>query len=189
MKKNKELILYEKLGIKTFKKLVFHLRDILLIPITKDKTKEERKRMIYNTPSNYNIGKINSIEDIIHFKKQLAINTSIHLIGLLICIYELININNLSMISIIINTLLTILNTYCLILQRYNLVRINEYVKEKRIRDKKQLDKKEYNKSLDKDINNTMNRYYIEENIKSAYYNNEKVLVKKYKETNYERNN
>ena len=59
---------YELLGIKVFKKMAFFIRDIVTLPLTFKMSKEERKKTLYNTASNYNIGKSKSLEDI---KKQL----------------------------------------------------------------------------------------------------------------------
>ena len=51
--KNIELKIYEWLGIKTFRKIVFKFNYIILIPFTFRMTKEERWNLIHNTPSNY----------------------------------------------------------------------------------------------------------------------------------------
>lgn len=85
MKKNKnfEMRIYELLGIKIFRKMAFALRDKIWILFTLKMSKEERKDYLYHTASNYNLGKVKSLEDIIKFKKHLFSNAIIHLVGLL----------------------------------------------------------------------------------------------------------
>ena len=85
-KKNMELKIYELLGIKTFRKLAFKLRDIFILPFTLKMTKEERQNLLYERPSNYIMKKGNGIKDLQDFKKQLLLNTGIHLWALSVCI-------------------------------------------------------------------------------------------------------
>lgn len=84
--KNIELKIYEWLGIKTFRKIVFKFNYIILIPFTFRMTKEERWNLIHNTPSNYTMKMGNGIQDLKDFKKQLILNTSIHIAALICCI-------------------------------------------------------------------------------------------------------
>ena len=72
MNNNIEINLYEKLGIKNFRKMVFAFREILCYPITRNMTKEERRQALNKHASNYNLGKVNTIEDVKAFKKQKA---------------------------------------------------------------------------------------------------------------------
>ena len=69
--KNIELKIYELLGVKIFRKMAFGLRDKIWILYTLKMSKEERKDYLYHTASNYNLGKVNSLEDIKKFKKEL----------------------------------------------------------------------------------------------------------------------
>lgn len=134
MKKNIEQKIYEHLGIKAFRKMVIYFLYLTLIPFTIRKTKEERRDEIYSIGGNYFIGKVKNIETIKAFKKQLLINALIHLSALLftcvpnyICIFNGTASPSLSIITI----LCTVLNIYCIMLQRYNDIRINEFIKRK----------------------------------------------------------
>lgn len=117
-----ELHLYEKIGIKHFKTFVLKLRDFLLSRSASKMTDEERHDFL-NSQSNYNIGKINSMEDVVKFKKMLYLNASIHSLAMIPCLFSLINGINLFFI------LCTIINLYCIILQRYNCIRVNKIIK------------------------------------------------------------
>ncbi len=49
--------IYELLGIKLFKKMVFLFSDIIVFPITFRIPKKERKKFLNSISSNYNLGK------------------------------------------------------------------------------------------------------------------------------------
>lgn len=121
-KEDFELNLYEKIGIKYFKAFVLKIRDILLYFSTRKMTEEEKHDFL-NSKSNYNIGKIKSLEDVINFKKMLYFNASIHTLSMITCLFFL--TNGVSLLLL----LCTILNLYCIILQRYNCIRINKLIK------------------------------------------------------------
>ncbi len=89
--KNIEMRIYELLGIKIFRKMAFGLRYVLLFPKTLKMSKEERKEF-YNARSNYNLGKVKSLEDVKKFKKWLYKNAAIHIFGLLLCFSSFLNI-------------------------------------------------------------------------------------------------
>lgn len=116
-----ELKLYEKIGIKHFKSFVLKLRDFSFRYVIK-MTEEEIQNSL-NSQSNYNIGKINSMEDVVNFKKMLYLNALIHTFAMIPCLIAFINATNLLFL------LLTIINIYCIILQRYNCIRINKLIK------------------------------------------------------------
>ena len=120
--KNIELKIYELLGVKTFRKLVFKLRYISIIPFTRHMTREERHNIIYNTPSNYNMKKGHGIQDLRDFKKQLLINAGIHIFGLITCIPSFLNVigGTATLFATIVTPFLASINTYCIMLQRYN---------------------------------------------------------------------
>ena len=101
--KNIELKIYEWLGIKTFRKIVFKLLYIGVIPFTFRITKEERWNLIHNTPSNYTMKKGNGIQDLKDFKKELFFNTSIHIVPLIYCIPNFLAIieNSASLFTIV----------------------------------------------------------------------------------------
>ncbi len=138
MKKKKtiEMQIYELLGVKVFRKMAFALRDTLSFPLTIKMSKEERKNFLYNTASNYNIGKTRNLENIKKFKKELFKNAGIHIFGLLFC---LINVLKDTGIIATIDLIFLIINNYCIMLQRYNCIRINELIERKTKRQKAKL--------------------------------------------------
>ena len=129
--KNIELKIYELLGVKTFRKLVFKLFYISIMPYTRHMTREERYNSIYNTPSNYNMKKGHGIQDLRDFKKQLLLNAVIHIFGLIACISSFLNVigGSATLFTTITTLFLVTINTYCIMLQRYNQIRINQVIK------------------------------------------------------------
>lgn len=125
MKKNKnlEMKIYELLGVKIFRKMAFSLASILNLPLKLTMTKEEWKEY-NNKTSNYNIGKVKDLDDVKKYKKQMYFNTSVHIFSLLLCMVylSLVGINAFFII-------MTLINTYCIMLQRYNIIRLNKVVK------------------------------------------------------------
>lgn len=140
--KSIEMKLYELLGIKVFKKMAFFVRDIVTLPLTFKMPKEERKKSLYNTASNYNIGKSKSLEDIKKFKKQLFKNAGIHIFALLAFIPSFIKIimGMASLSTTIIVLPAMVMNIYCIMLQRYNCIRINQLIEKMTPRYEKQKD-------------------------------------------------
>lgn len=129
--KNIELKIYELLGVKAFRKLVFKLFYISIIPYTRHMTREERYNSIYNTPSNYNMKKGHGIQDLRDFKKQLLLNAGIHIFSLIACIPSFLNVigGTATLFTTIQTLFLVTINTYCIMLQRYNQIRINQVIK------------------------------------------------------------
>lgn len=122
---NLEIKIYELLGIKYFKKFVLKLRDIIyslffFIP-------KEELEIIKNRPDNYKMGLSFKKKDILRYKKLLLFNSYVHITGLIICILSPISIHNI---------ILLILNIYCIILQRYNYIRINNLLKKIELKEK-----------------------------------------------------
>lgn len=144
MKKNKnvEMRIYELLGVKTFRKMAFALSDKICILFTLKMSKEERKEYLYHTASNYNLGEVKSLEDVKKFKKQLFSNARIHLFGLLVLIPNFIKIiGGTAALSYTIITLIAGgINLYCVMLQRYNCIRINQLIKKMTPRYERQRD-------------------------------------------------
>ncbi len=134
-KKNIELKIYELLGIKTFRKmlfkLVYKLVYILIIPITREMTKEERYNLIYNVPANYKMKKGHGIQDLRDFKKKLLFNAGMHIFSLIMCIPCFLKIigSTASISTTIITLFFVTTNIYCIMLQRYNHIRINQVIK------------------------------------------------------------
>ena len=144
MKKNKnvEMRIYELLGVKTFRKMAFALRDKIWILFTLKMSKEERKESLYHTASNYNLGEVKSLEDVKKFKKQLFSNARIHLFAFLVLIPNFIKIiGGTAALSYTIITLIAGgINLYCVMLQRYNCIRINQLIKKMTPRYERQRD-------------------------------------------------
>lgn len=140
--KSIEMKLYELLGIKVFKKMAFFVRDIVTLPLTFKMPKEERKKSLYNTASNYNIGKEKSFENIKKFKKQLFKNAGIHIFALLAFLPSFIKIilGTASLSTTIIVLPAMVMNIYCIMLQRYNCIRINQLIEKMTPRYEKQKD-------------------------------------------------
>lgn len=132
MKKNKniEMRICELLGVKVFRKMAFGLCDILAFPLTIRMSKEERHDFLYNSASNYNLGKVKSLEDVKKFKKQLFINSGIHVWGLSVCLPNFLKVigGTASLSTAIINLTCIGINLYCIMLQRYNGIRINQLI-------------------------------------------------------------
>lgn len=138
--KNIEMKIYELLGVKVFRKMVFGFRDILALPSTIKMSKEERKDYLYNTASLYNLGKVKSLEDVIEFKKQLVKNAGIRILNLLFCIPSfLIIIGGTAPLFISITILnCIVIHLYSIMLERYNCIRINQLIEKMTPRYEKQ---------------------------------------------------
>lgn len=141
--KNIELKIYELLGIKIFKKMVFKFRDILDWPRMKigKVSKEKQHEMLYETPNNYIMKKGNGVKDLKDFKIQLLINASIHTCVLAVFTPNFLKIigGTASLTNAIFDLSCIAVNIYCIMLQRYNHLRINHVIKkmEKRQEPKK----------------------------------------------------
>ena len=116
-----EMKIYEIFGIKYFKKLILRFEKILMFPILIALPKEKRKRFLHNTHTNYHIGKIESLEDVESFKKMLYMNAIIHIFCLIPLFWDGGIIQPASL-----------LNIYCIMLQRYNFIRINKTIEKMR---------------------------------------------------------
>lgn len=134
MKKNKtiEMKIYEFLGIKTFRKMAFKFRDILCYPFTLKMSKAERNKRLYKEQSNYIMGIVNNLEDVLKFKKYLYFNAGVHTFSLLACLRGIIFRifgGGINLSTFIMDLTLIIINSYCIMLQRYNCIRINKLIK------------------------------------------------------------
>lgn len=124
-----EMKVYEKLGVRFFRKMAYGLYYIIWKPILffSIRDKEERKRR-YTQPNNYNMKKGNGMQDLRDFKKMLLLNAGIHTFFLADTIYDYI----MALVSGVPVSLATafiipfLLNSYCIMLQRYNHLRINK---------------------------------------------------------------
>lgn len=143
-----EMKFYEFLEIKKFKKFVLFVLDKRFFLSNPNLTKEERKKLILDTASNYNIGKDRNLNSLHRYKMFLYLNTSIHLIPFIVSVFYLPKIifSNLNSIIYFILIILEMINTYCLILQRYNCIRINKTIK--RMITKQELEEKKLKEEL-----------------------------------------
>ena len=127
MKKSRkiEIKVYELLGVKLFRKAAFRLEKIVH---RKDKGKN----------TNYHIQK-NEVNSLGEFKKYLYYNGAIHTSNLIrgIPLLALMFLLNFKTLSIIVLSALLLKDAYCVMLQRYNWIKLSE--KEEIIKSKKAL--------------------------------------------------
>ena len=107
---------YRKIGVLQWKKFVLWLMSLLI------RNPEERKG------TNYYLAGINrkSVKD---FRKMLLLNGMIHVVGAIFCIQDIASIiiaNNIVSISMLYVIILFFVNLYCVMLQRYNWLRIKK---------------------------------------------------------------
>lgn len=130
-----EMKFYEAIGIKHFRNAAFGLRNAFFFPATIFKSKEARKEMykdLNNTATNYNFGPVKSLEDVKAFKKQLALNAGIHIFAGVGCTTTLVSqlcSQQPNTGTLIVNGVCAAVNLYCILLQRYNQIRINDLIK------------------------------------------------------------
>lgn len=138
MKGNIELKIYELLGVKFFRKMAFFLRDTMAFPLTLKMNKDERRKFLYSRATNYNVGGY-GLEDFKKFKKQLLSNALIHIWALSVCIPNFLSVINgtASLATTIINLSCIGINLYCIMLQRYNHIRINQVIEKMKPREEK----------------------------------------------------
>lgn len=196
MCKENEYKIYEFLGVKYFKKLTFKLEKIIH---RKDK----------GTNINYHVKNTFSKESVNSFKKYLYYNGFIHaknfIIGFLMILgYLILGMNPLLIFS---TGVLIVKDAYCLMLQRYNYLKLNEFEKKLDLREEKkinreieninkdELDKKILERKIDREelIKNLkiLKSYLLEENNLDANLDidslllirdgiiDEKILIKK----------
>lgn len=146
-----ELKIYKALGVKYFRNLAFKLEKLIHI-------KDKKKNI------NYHINDCKDLVSIDKFKKYLYYNGFIHVknlifgsVGLALMI-----ILNASVIPVIALSTLLLKDAYCVMLQRYNWIRITRHEEKLKARERKRIDKVKSN--IDKEkveeviINNKVNR-------------------------------
>lgn len=146
-----ELKIYKALGVKQFRNLAFKLEKLIHI-------KDKKKNI------NYHINDCKDLVSIDKFKKYLYYNGFIHVknlifgsVGLALMI-----ILNASVIPVIALSTLLLKDAYCVMLQRYNWIRITRHEEKLKSRERKRIDKVKSN--IDKEkveeviINNKVNR-------------------------------
>lgn len=124
--KNMEMKIYESLGIKKFRKMVMKILDICCFIISPSISKKERQKILRQVKTNYTIGTIHSLEDIKDYKHYIKFNTFIHASALIALMPYIINDSSLA--SLIFHLSLIVINSYCIMLQRYNNIKINQLI-------------------------------------------------------------
>ena len=124
-----EIKLYEKLGVRFFRKLAYGVYYMLKKPIVYSRVKDKdlRKKML-KSPDNYNMKTGNGMQDLRDFKKMLLINASLHIFFLGDTIHDFIFalVNGIPISYAFAFIIPFLLNGYCIMLQRYNQLRINK---------------------------------------------------------------
>lgn len=146
-----ELKIYKALSVKYFRNLAFKLEKLIHI-------KDKKKNI------NYHINDCKDLVSIDKFKKYLYYNGFIHVknlifgsVGLALMI-----ILNASVVPVIALSTLLLKDAYCVMLQRYNWIRITRHEEKLKARERKRIDKVKSN--IDKEkveeviINNKVNR-------------------------------
>lgn len=133
MSKNQkiEVKIYELLGIKLFKKVVFKLEKII--------HRKDGKKNI-----NYHIKNSNDMESVDNFKKFLYYNGAIHTKNLIfdIPVIILMIMFRYNLILIVPIMLWSIKDIYCIMLQRYNWLKINSFEEKLQVRKDKRIERR-----------------------------------------------
>lgn len=133
MSKNQkfEVKIYELLGIKLFKKAVFKLEKII--------HRKDGKKNI-----NYHIKNSNDMESVDNFKKFLYYNGAIHTKNLIfdIPVIILMIVFRYNLILIVPIMLWLIKDIYCIMLQRYNWLKINVFEEKLQVRKNKRIERR-----------------------------------------------
>lgn len=122
--KSLETKIYEVLGVKKFKKIVLELQYRALHLIDKNITRND----YYKSSSNYRMKKGNGTKDLKDFKKMLLFNGSIHSFLLVYSFFRGV-VGITSVITVLPWIGSIVLNSYCVMLQRYNWIRINHVLR------------------------------------------------------------
>lgn len=134
-----ELKIYRFLGVKQFRALAFKLEKLVHI-----KDKKQNHNYHINPDSGKSL--INcTIDEMEDFKKKLYYNGSIHvknLIFLTITSLIILIVPTFNKYVLILNLVLAIKDAYCVMLQRYNCIRINSVIEAKRKRMNKAVEKR-----------------------------------------------
>ena len=134
-----ELKIYQFLGVKQFRALTFKLEKLVHI-----KDKKQNHNYHINPDSGKSL--INcTIDEMEDFKKKLYYNGSIHvknLIFLTIASLIILIVPSFNKYLLILNLILAIKDAYCVMLQRYNCIRINSVIETKRKRMNRAVDRR-----------------------------------------------
>ncbi len=169
-RKNKklELKIYELLGIKIFKKLILKIGFLMaFIPCyIESKSMEEAINLAHKHAFNYTLGDAVTLEKIRKFKKMLFVNGTFYFVKLVISLELLLELGHVSILLYLFCLYGLIKNAYCVMLQRYNQIRINEVLEKGHNLEEKRKNnlKEELEEENDLLLNNTY-KLYQEENL------------------------
>lgn len=142
-----EMKIYESLGIKRFKKLVLEIGYRSIRLFDRSLTREK----YYKSSSNYRMKKGNGLDDLRKFKKMLFLNGGIHSLALIhnvVMMVEAISLGSFWGLALV--GCYSVINGYCILLQRYNYLRIERVLKKgEPIEEKKKIDILEELKGVD----------------------------------------
>ena len=161
MSKKSETKIYELLGVKYFKKLTFKLEKII-------HRKDKGTNINYHVKNTFSKASVNS------FKKYLYYNGFIHaknfIIGFLMILgYLILGMNPL---LIFLTGVLIVKDAYCLMLQRYNYLKLNEFEEKLDLREEKKVNREIENINKDE-----LEKILLERNIdRREMINNLKIL-------------
>lgn len=133
--KNKtfELTLYEFLGVTYFKKKLLEFIELFFKLFSRLSHIPFNKSML--SGSNYYLNKDKGKNAPKEFKKMIWFNACIHIISFTAYVGKI--ISSASIQGIIMGTIWLVLNVYCLMLQRYNYIRINQLIKKQKLLEQK----------------------------------------------------
>lgn len=114
-----EMKFYEAIGVRQWKKFVLWLMSQFI------RNPKDRKG------SNYYLAGIN-LKSVKKFRMCLLFNASVHILGSycgFLAIIDLIRLGNIFSFSMLYIIIITLINLYCVMLQRYNWLRIKKVLK------------------------------------------------------------
>lgn len=122
--------------------------------------KEEAKEYLYHTASNYNLGTRTNLKELENYKKEILYNAIVHTVPFLIsiggCFFEF--GCNLPLAYTFLG--FSIAHFYCVMLQRYNWIRVDEVLKQaKKIENNRKIS---VSNSKENQIQKTKDRNYTE---------------------------
>lgn len=162
--------LYELLGIKKFRILIFKVVEfILYLPLKFKFGSVEAKQIIKDalvmqTGSNYRIGKGFNLNVLKKHKKILFIYAVPHAISLYATL-DLI-LHSQTLFTLLFGIPWSLMNIYCIMLQRYNQIRINKVIKKFESKEKREIEETKkviLEESKSKDITLTLEKIFNDE--------------------------
>ena len=138
-----ELKVYEKFGVKKFKEIVLKIRDILATLFLPGDSKQEKIEKIRNKNTNYNIGNVSKLDNVKKYKNKIFFNAGLHILSFILCLptFSKMILGTASVFSSTVITICAILNVYCIMLQRYNYIRVSDLEKRMAPREERKKEK------------------------------------------------